>query len=251
MDPHQINPIFALSLLLTFGYAAGRLVQLVRLPSVTGYIVAGIALGPVGLDVVPHELTQGELRTFTDIALMLVAFGIGERLDLTRLRSSFRAVMSVGLGEVTATFVLVAVAVGISAWLVNAFDVLTGWRTSLTAALIAGAIAVATAPASTVAVIREMAASGPVSRLLLSSVAVNNAASILLFGLCSAVAHPLLGEAPRQAWLEVAEPFAVASGSLALGLIVGLVADAVVHRITRRQDVLIVALGAVFFCGGV
>ncbi len=246
----EVNAIFALSLLLTFGYAMARVAQLARLPSVTGYIVAGILLGPVALDIVPHELTAGELRTFTDIALMLVAFGIGERLDLARLRPVARIVARVGLGEVFGSFTLVALAVGAAAWLGQAFDVLTNWRTCLSAALIAGAIAVATAPASTVAVVREMGAAGPVSRLVLSAVAVNNAASILLFGLAVAAAHPMLGLAPRELWLEVATPFAVAAGSLALGLAVGLLTDSIVHRLSRRQDVLIVALGAVFFCGG-
>ena len=246
----QVNPIFALSLLLTFGYAVARLAQLARLPSVTGYIIAGIILGPVGLDLVPDEVSTGQLRTFTDIALMLVAFGIGERLDLTRLRSTYRIVLRVGLGEIAGSFLLVALAVGGVAYLCRSFDVLTDWRTCISAALIAGSIAVATAPASTVAVVREMGAAGPVSRLILSSVAVNNAASILLFGLTVAAAHPMLGVAPRQLWLEVATPFAVALGSLALGLAVGLITDTIVHRLTRRQDVLIVALGAVFFCGG-
>ena len=246
----QVNAIFALSLLLTFGYAMARLAQLARLPSVTGYIVAGILLGPVALDVVPHQLTAGELRTFTDIALMLVAFGIGERLELARLRAAVRAVVRVGIGEVFGTFVLVGAAVGLVTWLTQAFDILTTWRLCVATAIVSAAIAVATAPASTVAVIREMGAAGPVSRLLLSAVAVNNAASILLFGLTVAAAHPMLGVAPQELWLEVATPFAVAAGSLALGLAVGLITDAVVHRLTRRQDVLIVALGAVFFCGG-
>jgi Kef-type K+ transport system membrane component KefB len=91
----QVDIILALSLLLAAGFSAARLVRLLHLPSVTGYILAGIALGPSGFQVVPADALEAQLRVFTEIALMLVAFGIGERFDLGQLRRTGRVVARV------------------------------------------------------------------------------------------------------------------------------------------------------------
>ncbi len=250
-EPGPVSPILGLSLLLAVGFAAAELAKRIRFPSVTGYIVAGLLLGPVGFDLLPADLLEGRLQTFTDIALMLVAFGIGESLDLQQLRRGARLLVGVGLGESFACFVLAGVGTGLAGCLTQAFGVLTTWQVCLSAGLLAGSIAVATAPASTIAVVRELGAAGPLSRLVLSSVAINNGASITLFGIAVVVARALLGTSPSEIWLQAAMPLAVILGSLALGLLVGLSIDLVVHRLSRRADVLVFALGAVFFCGGI
>ncbi len=245
-----MNGILALSLLLALGFGAAQLARLVRLPSVTGYLVAGLVLGPSGLNLLPRDLLEERLRTFTDIALMLVAFAIGERLDLGQLARGARALVRVSLAESFGAFAVVAIAVFAAAYATRPFGVLTDWHTCLALALVCGSIAVATAPAATIAVIRELGAAGLVSRMLLSCVAVNNALSVALFGLCVVIAQLLLGTAPGALWLQAAMPFAMIAGSLALGLLVGLAADWILHRLTDRSEVLIAALSAVFLTGG-
>lgn len=245
-----MNLTLALSLLLMLGFGLAQVARLAKLPSVTGYIVAGIVIGPVGLNLIPHELLGVQLRVFTNIALLLVAFGIGERFDLSQLTSTGRAVARVSLSETAATYLLVVVAVGVAAWLTGAGGAASGPAVWVATALVAASIAVATAPASMVAVIRELAATGPVSRLLLSSVVVNNALSITLFGLAAAAAKALLGTATTPLAAQVLRPVLSTLASLALGVGVGLLIDLVVHRLSRRHDVLIVSLAGVFLAGG-
>ena len=72
-----VNAILALSILLVAGFAGAVLARLVRLPSVTGYVVGGMLIGPAGFDLFPPHLLESQLSVFTGIALMLVAFGIG------------------------------------------------------------------------------------------------------------------------------------------------------------------------------
>ena len=112
----EVNLVLALSLLLTAGFALGRLATLAHLPSVMGYLVAGIALGPSGLNVMGDTLLEGRLEIFTNIALMLVAFGIGERFDLQQLRPSARALARVSAGE----------SLGTSCWLPWVWGLLRG-----------------------------------------------------------------------------------------------------------------------------
>ncbi|MGC9320044.1 MAG: cation:proton antiporter, partial [Armatimonadota bacterium] len=246
----ETNLVFALSLLLTAGFALARLAKALHLPSVTGYIVAGIALGPSGLDLMTGEVLENRLQVFTNIALMLVAFGIGERFDLQQLRTSARAVVRVSIGESGGTFLLVGAAVGVVAWLTGEGGDISGVSYAVAVGLVCASIAVATAPAATVAVIRELEASGPVSRLVLSNVVVNNALSVTLFGLAVAAAQVMLGTGGGSTLSQALKPFAVTVGSLVLGIAVGLACDFVVHRLHQRADVLVVALAAVFFVGG-
>jgi len=187
------NLVFALSLLLTAGFALARLARLFHLPAVTGYILAGVALGPSWLSLIPEEVLEERLQVFTSIALLLVAFGIGERFDLQQLRATARSLIRVSLGEITATFLLVGLAVGIVALVTGAGGDAAGPAYAVAVGLVCASIAVATAPAATVSVIRELQASGPVSRLVLSTVVVNNAMSVTLFGIAVAAAQVLLG----------------------------------------------------------
>jgi Kef-type K+ transport system membrane component KefB/nucleotide-binding universal stress UspA family protein len=242
--------VLALSLLLATGFGTARLVKLVRLPAVTGYIIAGLALGPSGFELIGPELSESRLVVFTNIAMMLVAFGIGERFDLQQLRRCRAALVRVSAGECGLTFLLVLLGVSGAAFMLGEGGAAAnlGWWLAL--GLISASIAVATAPASTVAVLREIEASGPVSRLLLSNVVVNNAVSVTLFGVALTAAAVLLETHTMPGWAGLLLPLAKTLSSLFLGMLVGWLIDWIVHRLIRRDDVLIVALAAVFFCGG-
>jgi len=244
-----VNAILALSILLVAGFAGAVLARLVRLPSVTGYVVGGMLIGPAGFDLFPPHLLESQLSVFTGIALMLVAFGIGERFELQQLRQSARALARVSIGESGGAFCLVLICVTLAAGLTRAGGAAAGLRVWLATGLICGAIAVATAPASTTAVIRELRASGPLSRLTVSAVVVNNALSITLFGLTAGAAKVLLGTADASV-ARMAEPVFTTVAALTVGLAIGWLTDLVVHRLTRPPDVLVVALASVFFTGG-
>jgi len=246
----EFNIILALGVLLAAGFAGAWLVRLLHLPSVTGYILVGILLGPSGLNMIRAEMLESRLHVFTIIALMLIAFAIGERFELQQLRRSARAVTRVSLGESLGSFVLVVLVVGLVAWRTNIGGQNAGPALWVSVALICGAIAVATAPAATMAVFRELGASGPLSRLALSSVVVNNALSVTLFGLVVAAVKVLLGTSAGAGWMQGVLPLATTIVSLAAGLGIGIATDLIVHKLTHRDDVLIVALAAVFLTGG-
>ncbi len=249
---NEVNIVLALSLLLAVGFALARLAKALHLPSVTGYILAGLALGPSWLDVMGDQAHSEGMQVFTNIALMLVAFGIGERFDLQQLRTSARALTRVSIGESAGAFLLTAVTLGVTAWASGLGGESAGPALWVSVSLICASIAVATAPAATVAVIRESEASGPVTRLVLSTVVVNNALSVTLFGVAVAAAQTLLGtgETGNGVLGQVLAPLINTLGSLALGMAIGWLCDYVVHKLSNRADVLVASLAAVFFCGG-
>jgi len=242
--------VLALSVLLAVGFAVARLANLLHLPSVTGYILAGVILGPSGLDFISVDMLEGSLQVFTHIALMLVAFAIGERFELRELRSSAQTLIRVSAGEGLFTLVLVAVGVGVTAYLMGVGGEGTGMVQAVAIGLICASIAVATAPAATLIVMRELGARGALSRLVLSDVVVNNVLSISLFGIMVTAAQVLLGTGGQIGFAQVLAPVTETVLSLSLGIVVGLACDYIVHRLTRRDNVLIVSLAAILFVGG-
>lgn len=242
--------ILALSVLLAAGFGLAQLVKLVHLPSVTGFIIAGALLGPSGFDIVSIDFAEDRLAVFTNMALMLVAFGIGERFDLQQLRSLAKPIVRISSGEVIGCFILVVIGALAVSWITGVDGNDAGWTVWLTVAFILGSIAIATAPATTVAVIRETGASGNATRLLLSSVVVNNALSVTLFGIVVSTARVLFDGSVQLGLDSLLLPVIKTGGALAIGLGTGFITDVLVNKFTRREDVLIVALAALFFCGG-
>ena len=78
---------FDIAILLAVGLLAAKVCQRCSLPSVTGYLLAGLLLGPSGFGLITPESLNGSLDHFTHIALMLIAFGVGEHLELKKLRA--------------------------------------------------------------------------------------------------------------------------------------------------------------------
>ena len=140
-------------MLLFGGLLCGRLVKQIKLPNVTGYLLAGLILGPSVLGLVPAE-TVTSLGLLSDLALGFIAFSIGGEFKLSYFK------------RVGATPVVIAALEALGASVVVTLAVLcTG--VGLPMALILGAIASATAPAATIMVIKQYKAKGPVTETLL------------------------------------------------------------------------------------
>ena len=128
--------IISIAVMLFGGFLMTRLTKLLRLPNVTAYIVFGILIGPYVLDLVPKSVIDG-MEFLPDIALAFIAFGTGEFFRLSTLRKSgMKVVVITVLEALVATFLV---------FLVTHF--VLGINVAFSAVL--GALAAATAPAST------------------------------------------------------------------------------------------------------
>jgi len=240
---------FALALILGAGFFISKLGQRLRLPSVTGYIFAGVILGPSVLNLVSEETITEELDHFTQIALMLIAFGIGKHLEMSRLKKSLKNVGLIGVSETSGAFLFVMVGtffvarasgVGESGWALRDYAVL---------ALLFGVVSVATAPAATLHVMRELKAVGPLTTTLLAVVAVDNGLAIMFFGIAMSVARHLVGAGGGSMGAAIISSMAEIVASLMLGIITGLLIDFFIHRLNRRGEVLTLGLSLLLLCG--
>jgi len=172
---NDANPFLLLSMVLLVGIGGGALAKLFKLPSVTGQIVVGVAIGPAVLGFVTQQGAQ-RLEPVIDFALGLMAVDVGSHLSLRRLRPAMRRLGLLVLFEATLTPLLVFT----GAYFLSG----TSWYM---AALLA-AIAISTAPATILAIVKENRAKGVFVQTLVAAVALNNLFCIVLFELAHAMA---------------------------------------------------------------
>ena len=180
--------LLCLSIALFAGLMLSRLAKLVQLPAVTAYLVAGVVLGPFcigafgveGLGFTSMENIES-LSIISEVALGFIAFSIGNEFRLSQLKSIGKQATIIGILQAVITTLLVDVA------LISLHFIIPD-KFSLSAAIILGAIASATAPAATLMVVRQYKAKGPVTDTLLPVVALDDAVGLVLFAISFGVA---------------------------------------------------------------
>lgn len=171
--------LIALSIMFLAGFLLSRVSKLFRLPNVTGYIIAGILIGPFVLNLIPGEVVEG-MSFLSDLALGFIAFGVGKFFKKEVLASSGPKVLIITVLEALLAGILVTAAVAICFPSIG-----------ISFALLLGAIATATAPASTLMTINQYKAKGEFVETLLQVVALDDVVCLLAFSIVSAVVEGL------------------------------------------------------------
>ncbi|KPK27585.1 MAG: hypothetical protein AMJ61_05170 [Desulfobacterales bacterium SG8_35_2] len=237
-----------LALILIAGFLAAKAGQAFRLPSVTGFIAAGVFLGPSGFKVITSEAISNQLGHFTQIALMLIAFGIGEHLELKRLQVTAKTVLSICLADAIVSFILVGGGIFIAAWLTSAIGAEWHRKDYMVLAIILATVSIATAPGTILCITRECRAVGSMTTTLLQVVAVNNGLAIVLFGVALVLARQVVG-ADQTILGTLLVIVAKISFSLLLGITTGLIIDFVIHRLQDRGEMLTAGLALLLLSG--
>jgi Kef-type K+ transport system membrane component KefB/nucleotide-binding universal stress UspA family protein len=238
-----------IAFLLACGFAAAKLCQFARLPSVTGYVLAGLLLGPSGFDIIAEERIGDDLDHFTQIALMLIAFGIGEHIEVRKLKKHAKSLFAVGISETTGAFLVVSLSVFT---LVSLSDFQTGhWTVKdfLALSILLGAFAVATAPAATLLILREVKARGPLTSTLMAIIAIDNGIAIMTFGLAVSISHQIIGHASEPFYIALLFSLLEIVQSLALGLATGYVLRLLVIKLKSSAEIMTAGLALLLLCG--
>lgn len=174
----QIPVLMAVGAAIIGGLYLGKAVRLVGLPSLIGYMFFGVIMGASILGVF-NEQAVSSLQFITDIALAMIALIIGSELNLKALARLGKGIIFVILSESLFAFILVTA----SLYLLTKDFALS---------IVFGALAPASAPAGTVAVIQENNARGNLTKALYAVVGFDDGLAIIIFGLSSAVAEKML-----------------------------------------------------------
>lgn len=221
--------LIGLAVILLCGFFVTRFTKRLKLPKVSGYILAGILIGPHCLHVIPRDMVEA-LGFVSDIALAFIAFGVGKFFKRETLRETGAAVILITLSESLVAGALVTVVMG------------TLFRLDLSMSLLLGAIATATAPASTMMTINQYHARGEFVNTLLQVVALDDVVCLLVFSVAAAVVTALDSGSLSVAGILL--PVVSNLAFMGLGAVFGLVLYRLLwpHRSTDNRLILTVAL---------
>ena len=251
-----MNPYIYLYLaaLLFAGLLSTRLMKIVKLPNVTGYIITGIIMGPFVFGLffngfnfsIANDASQSPIYSFvsslswvSNVALGFIAFSIGSSFKLDVIKSVGKKVIIITIFEALGGSLFVtAILVGLHfIWP----DVV-----SLPLALTLGAIAAATAPAATLMVVKQYKANGPVTKTLLPVVALDDAAALILYAILYQIAQALALGDGFNLYEMLAKPIIEILISLGLGTVLGFAISAASHFFKSRTNRLIWVIAVVF-----
>ena len=187
-----METLFSLSIALFVGLMLSRVAKMVKLPAVTAYLITGVLIGPWCLGAFGVKglgfTSEEELKSFSiisDVALGFIAFSIGNEFRLSQLKAIGKKATIIGIFQaLTATLLVDAALIGLHFIIPHKFP--------LSAAIILGAIASATAPAATLMVVRQYKAKGPVTDTLLPVVAIDDAVGLVLFAVSFGIAKAIV-----------------------------------------------------------
>lgn len=239
-----IHLFTALAILFLGALIGGRFAAKFHLPRVTGYLLAGLAVGPTfahltGLPELVSQETLADLKIVSSLALALILMNIGGQFRTDLLRRWRHRILLFSLSEVFSTALLVSTVCGLANQLIlgHVFPGLSLLASSISIAILLGTVAVATAPGATLMVIREYDASGPVTSTILTLVGLNNLIAILGFIVAS---HWLISPGEHLSVLA-----GRMLGPLLLGGLIGFALSIWGQRLEHDNEFKILLLGGV------
>jgi Kef-type K+ transport system membrane component KefB len=214
-----MNMILKISIILIVGFIFGKGAKLLKLPSVSGYLIAGLILGPSFFDFVSRaEATQ--LEFISELTLSFIAFGIGSEFMMKDIMQMGKKITIITLAEVVGA---ISVVFSVMYFIFNQ---------DFAFSLVIASMSAATAPAATIMVIRQYRAYGPVTKTILPVVALDDVFGIMSFGIALSIAKILVSNESFTVLKIISVPLIEIFGSLLLGLALG----ALLAILTKKAD---------------
>jgi Kef-type K+ transport system membrane component KefB len=228
-----LNIILKISLILLIGFIFGKGAKLLKLPSVSGYLIAGLLLGPSFFSFV-SETESKSFEIISEITLSFIAFGIGSEFMLKDIVKMGKKIGIITLAEVIGA---IGVVFSVMYFIFNQ---------DFAFSIVIASMSAATAPAATIMVIRQYRAYGPVTKTILPVVALDDVFGIMAFGIALSVAKILVSDAEFNVLKIIGVPLVEILGSLLLGLVLGAVLALITKRIDPKDEL---QIKTIFFVG--
>ena len=237
------NILLETGIVLLFGFLLGEAATLIRLPKVSGYIVAGICLNPLILPVLSEHYAD-KSTPLIHIALSFITFSIGGSLSIENLKSSGKLILLTTLSESLFAYFFVCILLFVfTFFVVNLFS---SWAVCLAVSLIMASLAAPTDPSATLAVTNEYHAKGPVSSTILGIAAFDDIMGIILYTLTLSFARYFLGDSNAGLLSSLLELLRGIGGAVILGILAGVVFNFFVHPFRKENEgALIVVLAGI------
>lgn len=234
-----MHMLFYIAVILFAGMGTAKILSKFKLPNVTGYLIAGLIIGPSLLGIIPKEASD-KLSIISEAALSFIAYSIGSEFNIENLKRVGKGVIIITVLEaLTAVFLVDIVMIFVLGQPV-AFS------------LVLGAIAAATAPAATLMVVRQYKAKGPVVDTLLPVVAMDDAVGIMAFGISTTIAQTLVKNSGSISIAKIILiPLFEIVAALAIGFGMGILLTYLSKKVKGEDGLLSIVIAVLFATAGI
>ena len=234
-----MHQLYYVAVIILAGILMGKIVGKLKLPEVTGYLLAGILIGPSVLKLVPGSALGG-LGIISEAALGFIAYSIGSEIKLSHLKKAGKSLITITLFESLTPILLVSL------------SMIFIFKQPVPFAITIGAIAAATAPAATIMVIKQYNAKGPVVDTLLPVVAMDDGVAIISFGIAFTIAKSLLKAGGQFNFVQaLVVPIGEILLALVIGFVIGLVLSYIIPKTKSEDQLLSTVVGLIFLSIGI
>ncbi|WP_300385680.1 cation:proton antiporter [Clostridium sp.] len=233
-----MNLLLKISIVLFFGIIGGKVARFFKLPNVSGYLVAGLFLGPSFIKLINSQ----DIKSFSaisELALAVIAFSIGNEFVIKDMLKLGKSIVFITLAEVLGAIVLVF---SVMFYIFNqpfAFSV------------VIASMSAATAPAATLLVMKQYKAHGPLTNTILPVVALDDVLGIIAFGIAMSLAKLSIGKVDFSIMQIISGPAIEILGSIILGLVLGAILVILARKSIGRDELQAISLMAIGMATGI
>lgn len=232
-----MNLLLKICIVLLVGIVGGKLAKILKLPNVSGYLVAGLFLGPSFLKLVSGQ----DIETFSvinELALAIIAFSIGNEFVVKEMRKLGKSIIIITLAEVVGAIAIV-------------FTVMYYvFNQPFAFSIVIASMSAATAPAATLLVIKQYKAYGPLTKTILPVVALDDVFGIMAFGIATSLVNITSGQVKFSIVKMISAPAIEIGGSFLLGLAMGILLVIIAKKSHGRDELQAVTLAAIGLATG-
>lgn len=229
-----MNILFYLAIILLIAIITSKILSKFKLPNVTGYLIAGLLIGPSFLGIIPKDVV-GQFSIISEVALAFIAYNIGSEFNLLELKKMSKGIITITFVQSLAAMVFVML------------GMMLIFNQPFYFSLVLGAISCATAPASTIMVIKQYKAKGNVVDTLLPVVAIDDAVCIIAFGISTSIAKALIEKSGQISIFNMLViPLIEVAAALVLGLVMGILMILLIKKIEGENELLTTIVGVIF-----
>lgn len=245
-----MNSPLIVGIIISVGFIFGKLAAKVKLPKVTGYILAGVALNPRIFGFIPEDFVT-HTNLITNISLSLITFSIGGTLLYSRIKKLGKSIIYITIFEAELTFLTIAIGFMLTAHFFINIAGATFLTTFIPLAILLGCLGSPTDPTVTLAVTHEYKTKGKVSSTILGVAASDDALGMINYSLATVIAAVLIAHTRFNVSSAIINPLMIIAGSLAMGIVFGVIFNIITRFIKLNGGTLIVMVfGLLSLCFG-
>lgn len=245
-----MGSILIVGTILLVGFILGELVKFIKLPKVTGYILAGIVLNPNLCKFIPHDFPE-HTDLITNISLAFIVFSVGGTLLYSKVKKLGKVILSITFFEAEFAFIFVSLVFMLIFRYFSNISV-GDEMVFIPLSFLIASLAAPTDPSATLAVVHEYNAKGPVSSTTMGVAAFDDILGIINYSLAVVIAAAFINHSSLNFQVVLLKPIIIIFCSISLGIIFGVILNVITKLIKRENEGMFIVLifGLISVCFG-